>query len=82
MNRLAMYSPLRDWEKGQLPTSPFVHIMVGTCSKEAGHVLLSPQLMTAGEIDEAVAQMRAELDEFATKAKRELRELKSKIAGK
>lgn len=79
MQRIAIYSPMRAWNKGDLPTSPLVHLMVGTCSKEGDHILLSPQLMSGSEIDEFVSQMKAELDEFSKVAKRELQDLKRKI---
>jgi hypothetical protein len=78
MNRLQLYSPLQKASSQQFPTPPFVHAMVGTCAKEDGHTLLSAQLMTDGEIDEFVTQMKSELDEFAVVAKKELRKLKQR----
>ena len=46
---------------------------------EEGNVLLSPQLMTDGEIDEVVNKSKRELDEFGRAAKEELRNLKEKM---
>ena len=79
MNRLALFSPLRAWKKGEYPLSPFVHLSVGTYSLEQEHILLSPQLMTAKEIDEVVDQLREELEEFRKKAKNELKSLHEKM---
>lgn len=82
MHRLAMYSPVKGREKGDLPISPFVHIEVGTHSRDDGHILLSAQLMSDAEIDEAVQQLKSELDEFSKAAKRELRQLRDKMIDK
>lgn len=82
MNRLAMYSPMRECKRGELPAPPFVHIMVGTNSVEAGHILISPELASDMEIDEIVSQLKAELDEFARVAKCELRYLKHETSKK
>jgi len=82
MYRLSIYSPLKKWKKGDLPTSPFLYLTVGTHSKENNHILLSPQLMSDREIDEVVIQLKAELDEFGKKAKKELKALRDKIVEK
>jgi hypothetical protein len=79
MHRLRLFSPLKKWKKGDLPLSPYVHLSIGTYGSEDGNVLLSPQLMTAKEIDEVVNSMKRELEEFRKKAKQELQTLKSKI---
>ena len=79
MHRLSMYSPLREWRKGEYPVAPFVHLSVGTHSESQGTVLLSPQLMTDQEIDETVNQLRNELEEFRKKAKKELQSLRKKM---
>lgn len=79
MHRLSIYSPLKKWKKGDLPTSPFLYLTVGTHSKENNHILLSPKLMSGREIDEVVTQLKAELDEFGKKAKKELTSLQKKI---
>jgi len=80
MHRLRLFSPLRKWKKNDYPLSPYVHISIGTYGEtKEGDILLSPQLMTAIEIDEAVNSMKKELEEFRTKAKKELQTLKSKI---
>lgn len=80
MYRLRLYSPLRKWTKGDVPLSPFVHLSIGTYSRTKGDdILLSPQLMTAKEIDYTVDSMKKELEEFRRKAKKELPILKAKI---
>lgn len=80
MNRLGLYSPMRG--QRSLPSPPCVHVMVNSGPAEAGRVLLSPELMSDVEIDEIVFQLKAELDEFAQLAKRELRNLKDEISKK
>ena len=83
MHRLALYSPLSKWPKGGYPLSPFVQLSLGTYSPESdGRVLLSAQLMTPGEIDYVVDQLKAELDEFRIAAKKELRKLREKMLQK
>jgi hypothetical protein len=73
-----MYSPLNENATSDEPISPYVYLMVGTCSKEGEHILLSPQLMSDKEIDEIVEQMKHELDIFSTNSKCELRALKKR----
>jgi len=75
MYRFSIYSPLRQWKKGDIPVSPFLYLKAGTHSKENDNILLSPQLMSDPEIDEIVAQLKVELDEFGKKAKKELNSL-------
>lgn len=83
MHRLALYSPLSKWPKGGYPLSPFVQLSLGAYSPESnGRVLLSAQLMTPGEIDYVVNQLKAELDEFRIAAKKELRNLREKMLQK
>ncbi len=81
MYRLRLYSPLRKWKKGDFPLRPYVHLSSGqTCGEtKEKDILLSLQLMTAKEIDHVVDSMKKELEEFRTKAKKELLTLKSKI---
>ncbi len=83
MHRLSIYSPLSKWKAGDSLASPYVHITVGTHSSTEGeHVLLSSQLMSDQEIDEAVDQMISELEEFRKMAKKEINSLKSKMRNK
>lgn len=82
MYRFAIYSPLRAWKKGDYPLSPFLHLSVGTYSKEQEHILLSAQLMTEREIDEVVDQLRNELEDFRKEAKNELKSLREKMRAK
>jgi hypothetical protein len=82
MHRFSIYSPLRQWKKGDMLVSPFLCLRVGTHSKENDNILLSPQLMSDPEIDEIVAQLKVELDEFGKKAKRELKSLREKMVEK
>jgi hypothetical protein len=63
---LALYSLLSKWPKGGYPLSPFVQLSLGTYSPESdGRILLSAQLMTPGEIDYVVDQLKAELTGFS-----------------
>lgn len=73
MHRLTIYSPIRAWQKGDMPTNPVVYIELGTHSIQNGHALLSSALASEGEVDEAVTQLKSELDEFSRMAKRELK---------
>jgi len=82
MHRLSIYSPARKWKKGDLPTSPFVYLTLGAHSKDNDNILLSPQLMSDSEIDEVVTQLKAELDDFRKKAKKELKSLREKMIEK
>lgn len=71
---IAMHSPMKDWKKGDYPVSPFVHIVSRDSSGQ-----LSAQLMSDGEIDDAVNRLIRELEEFREVAKRELKELRSRM---
>lgn len=82
MQRFSIYSPFRQWKKGDMHVSPFLYLTVGTHSKENDNILLSPQLVSDTEIDEIVAQLKAELDDLRKKAKRELKFLKEKMVEK
>ena len=82
MNKLAMYSPLRSWKKGEIPIGPFVSIAVGAYVESDGELLLSPQLMTDIEIDCEVKNLIKELEEFSKLAKKELRTLQAKMLAK
>lgn len=73
---------MRAQGQGDLPTRPFVYIELGTYAREGGHVLLSSQLISDAEIDEAVAILKADLDEFSKSAKRELRSLRQSARAK
>ena len=79
MYRLMIYSPIRDWKKGEYPISPFLHLAVGMHSSEQGNILLSEQLMTGSEIDNVVEEMKRELEEFRKRAKAELHSLREKM---
>jgi len=79
MHRFAIYSPLGAWKKGDLPTSSFVHLSAGMYSEEHDRILLSAQLMTESEIDHVVDELKKELEEFRTKAKKELQSLHEKM---
>lgn len=79
MHRFAIYSPLGVWKKGEYPVSPFVHLSAGMYSEEDGCVLLSAQLMMDSEIDSVVDELKEELEEFRTKAKKELKSLNDKM---
>ena len=70
MYRFMIYSPLAEWEKGNYPISPFLHLAADAYSEQHGHILLSAPLMTDSEIDKVVDGMEKELEEFRTKAKK------------
>lgn len=79
MRNFTLYSPFRQWKKGDPLSSPYVHLSIGTHSVSKEHILLSPRLMTDGEVDETVERLKEELEEFRKKAKKELRDLRAKI---
>jgi hypothetical protein len=79
MYKLALYSPMRSWKKGQPPISPFVSVAVGAYTEADGQLLLTAQLMTDSEIDYEVGVLMKELEEFRKAAKKELRTLKAKM---
>ncbi len=78
MYKLSIYSPLASRERGQYPSSPFVHLSIGSHTEENGRILLTAQLMTDKEVDEAVDDFMRELEEFRQAAKKELLTLQSK----
>ena len=63
--------------KGDKPFTPFVHIHLSEHQSDSkGHILLSPQLMTDKEIDEAVNSLVKQLENVRKKAKLKLRKAK------
>ncbi len=79
MYTLSIYNPFSKWGKGDLPSTPFLYLAVGTHTPEDGHTLLSSRLMSDKEIDEVVEHLKKELEEFRKKAKKELKTLKAKM---
>lgn len=79
MASLDLYSPLRGRRKEDYPTSPFVHLCLGTYMIHNQRVLISEQLATNREIDDFVDRLKAQLDEFGRAAKKELRVLGEKM---
>ena len=79
MHRFTIYSPLGVLKKGDYPTSPFLHLAAGTYSEKQERILLSAQLMTDSEIDQVVDELKKELEEFRTKAKKELKSIQDKM---
>ncbi len=79
MKSFVLFSPFRQWKKGEYPGSPYVYLSLGTHANSEEHILLSPKLMTDGEVDETVKQLKEELEEFRLKAKKEIRALRAKI---
>jgi hypothetical protein len=59
-----------------------VSIAVGWHTDEGGQLLLTPQLMTDREIDEAVDGLIKELEEFRKAAKKELMTLRARMLAK
>ena len=82
MNKLIMHSPLRNWEKGEIPVSPFVAIAVSSHSESDGKILLSTNLMTDSEIDYYVDHLIKDLEKFRSSAKKELKSLRAKMLEK
>lgn len=82
MYRLKMYSPVRAWRKEDMPTNPTVYIELGTYTMHNSHILLSSELASDIEVDEAVAQLKCDLDEFSKIAKRELKAMHRKMLEK
>ena len=65
-------------KKGQYPTSAVAQIILTRWTKsERGAVLISPDLMTAAEIDLHVDELKRDLDAVAKNAKAALRKAKS-----
>lgn len=80
MDKLAMYSPLSAWTRGDRKISPFVSLTIGAHSTtDDGHMLLTPELMTESEIDYEVNGLLAELEQFRKAAKAELSSLRLKM---
>lgn len=75
MPTITLHSPLSNWRPGDYPISPLVHISLSAYSQHAGVILLSPQLMTDKEIDEAVDRLKAELETIRKAAKKELKKI-------
>jgi hypothetical protein len=61
-------------EKGKIPFTPFLHIYLSEhASDSEGRKLLSPQLMTDKEIDEAIDSLIRQLEKVRKKAKSKLK---------
>ena len=82
MYKLSIYSPLASQKKEQYPISPFVHLSIDSRADENGRILLTAQLMTDKEVDEAVDSFIRELEEIRQEAKKRLRSLQSKQLAK
>ena len=66
--------------KGESPFPPYVHIYLSGYSKDdSGRSLMSPELMTAVEIDETVDRLIEQLEKARKKAKKELQKKKEKL---
>lgn len=79
MHRFSLYCPFSESKKGDYPAAPFVQVSLGAHFESEGRVLLSPQLMTDKEIDEAVDQLKSELEEFRREAKKEINAVRARI---
>ena len=73
MKHFSLYSPMKDWKKGDYPVSPFVSVGLSDHVEERGEQLLTAELMADSEIDYAVDGLVAELQTLRVKAKAELR---------
>ena len=66
-------------KKGDLPVTPFVHIILKSYSSREDRIpLLSPQLMTDREIDESVNYLKSQLDHIARLSKKALKRARFK----
>jgi hypothetical protein len=64
-------------KKGDMPFTPYLHIHLSEYSSDAeGHILLSAQLMTDKEIDEAVDLLLKQLENVRKRAKSKLKKSK------
>jgi len=80
-NDLNVQPPFK-MEDRRLPISPLVHVCISNYYQHDGQILLSAQLMTEKEIDEAVDHLREELETFRNKAKQELKKILLRQLGK
>jgi hypothetical protein len=63
--------------KGDMPFTPYLHIYLSEhFSDSEGHTLLSPQLMTDKEIDEAIDFLIMQLEKARKMAKAKLKKAK------
>ena len=78
-NRLWRFDcEILDGRKGQHSTSAVILIRLARWIKtEGGQVIISPELMTAEEIDLHIDELKKDLDAVAKKAKAALQEAKS-----
>jgi hypothetical protein len=64
-------------KKGDMPFTPYLHIHLSEhVSDSEGHILLSPQLMTDKEIDEAVDLLVMQLEKVRKAAKAKIKKTK------
>ena len=65
-------------KKGDVPFKPCLSIYLSEHFKDSeGHILLSSQLMTDKEIDEAVDSLKAQLEKVRKSAKLKLKKVKA-----
>lgn len=69
MHKIVLHSPLKSGPKG---ITPFVLLVVDTPGEPAP---ISHQLMTDAEVDDAVDQLKAQLETLRKDAKKELKRL-------
>lgn len=63
-------------KKGDIPFRPYLRISLSEHSSDSeGHILLSPELMTDKEIDEAVDLLVKQLENVRKKAKSKLKKI-------
>ncbi len=76
MSRFVMHSPMQSWTRGAYPLSPFVEITLddaGLLRQAGSRLVLTDQLMTAVEVDDAIDNLVRELERVRSEAKEELR---------
>jgi hypothetical protein len=65
--------------KGDIPFPPYVHIYLSEYSSDsAGRPLMSPELMTDREIDEAIDYLASQLEKVRKAAKLQLKKIKER----
>lgn len=80
MNSFRLHSPMQARKKGDIPTSPFVQIAVGShSSTDNNDILLTPRLMVDSEIDHEIDALIKELEKLRVRAKKEVVMLRKRM---
>ncbi|GAA5013107.1 hypothetical protein GCM10025794_01370 [Massilia kyonggiensis] len=79
MSKLFLWRSLDKWRAGGMPAGATVAIGIADRIDVHGDVLISAQLMSDGEVDEAIDNLVAELEELRRKAKTFIRSNNAKV---